>query len=299
MQKTLTATFPLLAAVLLWGSSFIALKTAMDAFHPMVVILARLVIASAVFLLLWPRIRPPKIERRDVPAILGMALFEPCLYFIFEGYAISYTTASQAGMITAILPLLVAVAARFVLGERTSPRTLFGFALSISGVVWLSAAAVDTEHAPNPALGNLLEFAAMCCATGYVISAKKLTAKYNSWFLTAVQAFAGAVFFTPFLALPGVPVPQVFPAIPTACLFYLGVVVSIGAYGLYNLGVSRVTANQSSVFINLIPVTAVVLGWLLLGETFTGQQMLASVLVFAGVFLSQDSSRRKRERIVK
>ena len=68
---------------------------------------------------------------------------------------------------------------------------------------------------------------------------------------------------------------------------YLGVLVTVGAYGLYNFGVSRLPASQASGFTNLIPVFTLLFAILILGESLNGMQMLAAALVFAGVLLSQ------------
>ena len=68
---------------------------------------------------------------------------------------------------------------------------------------------------------------------------------------------------------------------------YLGVIVTVGAYGLYNFGVSRLPASQASAFINLIPLFTLLLAAVLLGERLTGQQMAGAALVFVGVALSQ------------
>ena len=286
LAPTLAPTLALLAACILWGSSFIAMKVAVTNFHPLFVVFARMSIAAVAFLFLMRRFRAD-YRAGDWKLIALMALCEPCLYFVFEAYALQYTSASQAGMVTAILPLMVALGARLALGERTAGRTYAGFCLSIVGVVWLTGVAVQTENAPNPLLGNFLEFVAMCCATGYMVLLRHLSARYNAWFLTFTQAAVGAIFFLPAMALPGVQLPQELPLIPALCIVYLGLVISIGAYGLYNFGMSRVPAGQASAFVNLIPVVSVVLGCLLLGDTFTKQQMLAAVVVFAGVFLSQ------------
>ncbi|MCY1555114.1 EamA-like transporter family protein [compost metagenome] len=70
-------------------------------------------------------------------------------------------------------------------------------------------------------------------------------------------------------------------------MVYLGIVVTVGAYGLYNFGVSRLPASQASGFINLIPVFTLVFAMLLLGESLNAMQMLAAALVFVGVALSQ------------
>lgn len=284
--QNLVPTLALVGAMVLWGSSFIAMKVAVGAFHPMLVVFGRMAIAAVAFGAFAGRFRGV-YQKGDWKWIALMALCEPCLYFVFEAYALRYTSASQAGMITAMLPLMVALGARFFLGERTPGRTYAGFALSIAGVIWLTGGAAATEHAPDPFLGNTLEFLAMCVATGYMVALKMLTERYSAWFLTFMQALIGAVFFLPTLALPAVSLPDTIPLLPALCVVYLGLCITIGAYGLYNYGMSRLPAGQASAFVNLIPVITLVMGSALLGETFTGQQYLASVVVFAGVFLSQ------------
>ena len=159
--------------------------------------------------------------------------------------------------------------------------------MAIAGAVWLSLAGQATDQAPNPLLGNTLEFLAMATASGYMVTLRHLTRSYSPHFLTCFQAVIGFVFFLPMLALPSTHLPTEFPLLPTLGLVYMGTIVTLGAYGLYNYGASKLPASQASVSINLIPVFAVSMGWIWLGERLNGQQIAASVLVLAGVLLSQ------------
>ena len=78
----------LLLAVILWSSSFVALKLAFRAYDPMVVIFGRMLVASICFLIVSRRVTEALHYRRgDYKLILFMALCEPCLYFIFESRA--------------------------------------------------------------------------------------------------------------------------------------------------------------------------------------------------------------------
>ncbi len=293
-RTTLLPVICLVMAMVLWASSFVALKLAFEAYDPMVVIFGRMAVAGVCFLFIPGSLKGNSLRKSDLKLIAFMVLCEPCLYFLFETHAVRNTTASQAGMITAVLPLMVAVAASVFLHERVTRRTLAGFVVAIAGVVLLSASSIPSESAPHPVLGNFLEVLAMVCAIGYTITLKKLTERYSPLFLTALQAFVGSVFFFPFLMLPGTSLPTEFLPVPALSIVYLGIFVSIGAYGLYNFSVSRMPASQASAFVNLIPVFTVFLGWLVLGEKFTPLQYVASVMVFAGVFLSQDRSRNDR-----
>ena len=106
----------------------------------------------------------------------------------------------------------------------------------------------------------------MICATGYTLLLKKLTERYHPFFLTAMQAFAGALFYLPVMVLTARPLPVEFVPVPALSVVYLGIAVTMGAYGLYNFGVSRIPASQASAFVNLIPVFTVILGWMVLAR---------------------------------
>ncbi len=286
----------LVAAMIIWASSFIALKIAFSGYNPLFVIWGRLVIAAICFLFCLKVFRRNRYRRGDLKYLLLMAFFEPCLYFICEAKALENTSASQAGVITAMLPLLVAVAARFTLKEMISRRTLAGFIIAIIGAAWLSIGGHTTANAPNPAFGNFMEFLAMCCATGYTIAVKRLSSRYDPFALTAIQAFVGSIFFLPlaYLSTGGI-FPNHYHPAAFWSIIYLGVFVSLGAYGLYNFGISRIPANQASAFINLIPALTLLMGWFILNERLTASQLTACILVFLGVFLSQDRRSRPRK----
>ena len=284
----------LLTATVLWASSFIALKLAFRTYDPMFVIFGRMVVASACFLFFLPGfLKKLDYRRGDIRRITFMALCEPCLYFIFEAKAVVNTTASQMGMICATLPLIVAVVAWIFLKENISRRMVAGFFLAIVGACWLSISAEASHDAPNPALGNFYEFLAMVCAAGYITTCKYLTSRYSPFFLTAIQAFVGAVFFLPLALFPESSLPIAFEATATGAVVYLGAVVTLGAYGCYNYGVSKLPASQATAFINLIPVFTIIMGWLILGEKFNFMQYLAAAMVFAGVIISQDNTGRE------
>ncbi len=289
MKKTdLRATLALLAAMIIWSTSFIALKMTFRTYDSMFVIWGRQILASVLFLFVIKKLWKKCTYRKgDYKFLLLMAVFEPCLYFLFEAMAITNTTASQAGILTSTLPILVAIAAFFTLEEKTTPLTWLGFVIAIAGAALLSFYSEVTESAPNPMLGNFLEFCAMICAAGYTIVLKRLSRRYNPFFLTAVQCFIGSVFFLPFIFLKGRGFPAEFVLLPAMGIVYLGVIVTIGAYGLYSVGISRVKASTAAAFVNLIPVFTMFFGWILLNEKMNFMQYCGCGLIFTGVYLSQ------------
>ncbi len=291
-------TLGLLLAMVLWASSFIALKIAFRVYDPMVVIFARMAVASLCFLFFYRWFRNAvNFRSGDLKWILLMAFCEPCLYFIFEARALIHTSASQAGMITAMLPILVALSAGWLLKERVGRDTWIGSLTAVAGVCWLTLEGVPSTDAPDPVIGNIYEMLAMVCATGYTITLKHLSDRYSPLFLTAMQAFVGSIFFLPSLFLPATQLPLHFEPSAGLAVIYLGAVITLGAYGLYNYGVKHIPASQASAFVNLIPVFTVIMGWMMLDESFTPRQCLAAATIMAGVYISQRRQARPSEAV--
>ena len=295
IRSEFVPTLAVLGAVFLWGSSFPAMKLVVAVFDPMTVMWARMAVAMLVLVPLRRRLDFSGYRKGDWKRLLLMALFLPCLYFLLESNALILTTSSQAGIVAASLPLMVALGAWLMLGERMGSAAVAGLVAALGCVVWLTLVGAPQENAPNPFLGNGLEFLAMVCGSGYMLSARSLSGRYSPLTLTAVQMVAGFLFF-----LPGItgldplwtpdPTASLWPAILS--LAWLGGVVSLGAFGLFNYGVGRMEAGKASAFINLVPVVAVVLGWAWLGESLNGVQCLAAMGVLLGVALTQVAGRR-------
>ena len=282
----------LVLAMIIWGGSFVALKVSFRYFHPLFVVFMRQLLASIVFIpLVWKHFK--KIRKQDLKLLFLMSLFEPCIYYIFEAKALTLTSASQAGMITALLPVLVAIPSALFLKEHISKRTIAGFTLAIIGVIFLSLSGAATEESPNPVFGNFLEFLAMVSAAGYTVILKKLSSRYSPFFLTAVQAFMGTIFFAPVLLLIPESREMILTTQSVLVVAFLGLVVTIGAYGFYNFGTSKIPASQSAAFVNLIPVITIILSMLLLGERLAPLQYLAAILVIFGVIFSQDRTKEE------
>lgn len=281
------AVMALIMAMIVWASSFIALKISIGPIGPMSVIFGRMLIASCCFLYFLKDFIKLSFTKQDLKYIALMAFFEPCMYFIFEAKALQLTTAGQAGMITSMMPLITALGAGFVLKEVITKKLLLGSLLAVSGAVWLSLSASADENASNPLLGNTLEFLAMICGAGYAISIRYLSSKFSALFLTAIQAFLGAIFFLPFALWEYFTMPMDFNSEALLGVLYLGVFVTLGGYGLFNFALGRVPASKASVYVNLIPVFAVILAYIFLGERLNFVQTVASGIILLGVFISQ------------
>jgi len=277
-------------AMLLWASSFIALKIAFISYSPMFVIWARMLIATTCFIFFIKQVLRFEYRAGDWKLLLVMAALEPCLYFILEAEALQLTSASQAGTVTALNPLLVAFIAFFSLGEKISRRQLTGFLVSLLGVVALSMGSEANKSAPDPILGNFLEFLAMACAAGYSVLLKRFSQRYSPVFLTAFPAIIGLGFFSLFMGLQPLPTHINWQGI--GAIVYLGAAVTIGAYLCFNWAIAKVPVTVAGAFTNLIPVFTVFLAWLILDERLSAEQLVACVIVALGLYVSQTKQKQ-------
>ncbi len=288
----------LLLTMTLWSSSFIALKISLTAYTPLEVIAGRMLVASVFCLPLLKEMWLAMKDKKNLQILILAIIFEPCLYFLCESFSLRYTSASQAAMVLALVPLFIGLGAYFILKEYLEISAWIGFIIAILGIAWLTLGGEQTQSAPNPILGNVLEFGAVICAVGYTLCIRYLTQSIRPIVLTGAMAFGGAIFFVPLTFIPFNYEPLVldvqFPTwFPLFSIFYLGFMVSLIGYGGYNFALARLPAAKVAPYINLLPLITMIMGVLFLNEELDFNQYLASGLVVLGVIISQMSSNKK------
>ena len=282
--------FPRLAvlgAVILWGGSFSAMRTALDVLPAWTVMWLRMVIALICILPLIRTVRLDGYRPGDWKLLVPTVLLQPCLYFWLESSALSLTSSAQAGIISASVPLLVGFGAWLVFKESMRLATAAGLALSLAGVAVLSLSGQATDQAPAPLVGNTLELLAMACAAANMLLIRTLGRRYSPWSLTVLQVVTGCVFFSPGAVHLGAVSWDMFDQRLILTLLFLGAGVTLGAFSLYNWSITRMNATTAAAHINLIPVIAVGCGFFFLGETMTLVQLVAALTVLASVLMTQ------------
>lgn len=274
----------LAGAMALWASAFIAIKIALVDVSPFVLMSFRLMLGSSFFVLFWKFGIRKSIAIKDRWLLLVMSFFEPCLYFIFETKALQYTSASQAGVVFAFLPVLIMLFSYLIYHEKPSSLQCAGGVLAVAGVLILCFTGTPEAEASAPVLGNFLELLAMACAAIYTVLLKRLTGTYSPFFLAAIQSFTGAVFFLPFAAYEAVGGISIGLK-ATLAVLYLGLIVTAAAYILFNYGISKVSVAQGALYFNLVPIFTLLFSVLFLGENIYITQVLSMALVIAGVML--------------
>ena len=206
-------------------------------------------------------------------------------------YGVSMTSAVSAGVIMASIPAVVALLSRFMLGERIHPRTAWAIACAALGMVLLGTTQAGSTTPGGDTgkawLGNLLVFAAVLCEAAYAVIGKRLTATLGPRRITAVINLWGLLLATPLglAAAWDFDFAAVAPSLWVLLLFY-ALAASVWTVWLWMTGLRTIPASQGGVFTVMLPVSAAVIGVLVLGEPLHLSQAVAFLLALSGVVLA-------------
>ena len=277
-----------IVAMVLWGMSFVWSTQAYENLNPTTTIFLRLVVATIFFTaILFLFHLNEKINRKDLKLFALAAMFEPFLYFIFEGYGLKNTSPIIGSAIIALIPLVTPIAARIFLKERLTAMNIVGFIISFVGVIVLLLNK-DLEFTASPK-GILFLCGAVLVAVGYSIALIRLTKLYKPLTITWMQNIIGMIYFIPLALVMEHFQPSNFAnvggyIVPVVCL---GVFCSAIAYALWAFAFSKLGASRANVYSNLIPVFTAIFSYLLAIEGLTTNKIIGIVVVVAGLILSQ------------
>ncbi len=286
-HSRLQASLPVLAmlvAVALWGPSFVATKVALREAPPFTIAFLRFFVASSFLYPLWwvsnERAAVGAIRRHHL--LLG-GLVGVTFYFILENLGLQLTTASDAALLMAAIPVICLLAEAVWFGQAIPWRRGLGIIISILGVFLVIGQAPALGGGPQ-LLGDVLVVAAGLCWAAYSLLGRTLN-QYPKLTVVTHQTIYGMVMLSPF-ALLELARWQKLSLVASLSILYLGLMCSAITYLLYNYALKGLTASQVSTFLNLVPLIGVVTAILVLGEKIRLLQILGGVVILVGVVVS-------------
>jgi len=217
-----------------------------------------------------------------VESLFGNFLFSICML-----YGVSLSSALAAGVIMAALPAVVAILSRLFLKERITTRVALGIACAVAGIGLVSASRQGPAGGPDPVLGNLLLFGAVCCEATYVVVGKRLARDIGARRISALINLWGFALVAPlgFWQALGFDFGQVSPA-SWALLAGYSIAASVLTVWLWMTGLRHVDAATAGTFTVLLPISAGAVGVVFLGERFGTAQAAAFALALVGIVLA-------------
>ncbi|WP_147819731.1 DMT family transporter [Salidesulfovibrio onnuriiensis] len=282
--------FLLVLTMALWGGTWVAGRVLATHMAPLSASFLRFFSAS-VFLVLFVSHGQggfPKISWRLAPhaAFLGATGVFMYSWFFFKG--LQYSTAGRAALIVACIPVCISGLSALLYKERFGPVRIFGTLLSLCGVaVVLSNGNPMTLLRQGVSTGDLLILGCVAAWTAYSLGGRSAMKHLSP----PVAVMWSCLFGSAFLF---------FPALHTGlaediarasltdwgCILYLGVLATGLSYAWYYKGIQAIGPSRAGIFINLVPIFALLFASLMLGEALELSLLLGGCMVIAGVVLT-------------
>lgn len=289
MSSTRTrAILALILAMLVWGSAAVFMRTLALALSHENSLAMRYFLLSLINVagLLWfGSWRVPRADwpRFLVAGLLGMAIYN---WFVNAGYEL--VPAGIGTLVTMIEPLMIAIMASMVLGERITRFVLVGVVLAIFGALVLFWPDL-TSAAPATISFRGVGYLVLCCTAWsvYTIATKPLLARYDSFTVTAITMLVAAPLM---VGAASEPLPALMARLDARqwCeVVYLVLASGLGGTLLWNYGSKHLSSTAAGTFLYLIPVVAVTAGALILDEPVTVYVVAGGLLMLAGVAAAQ------------
>lgn len=268
-------------ACVLWGSSFLFAKIALEELDPGHVLLYRFGLTAALLIPVVARGR--SIPRRaDWPLFLvtGFLCVPATMLIQFEGLA--RTSVTSASLLVGTGTPLLALAAVLFDRERLGGRGWLAVLVSCVGIVVMVGRPV-----PGGAwVGDLLVFLSMAVAAAWVLLSRRLVQRYRPALASAWILLAGTATLVPIVWLREGPPPIVLSGGAWASLLTLAVACTVASFLLWNWAVARVPAGRAAPFLNLEPVVGAALGVAILGDPLLAGTLAGGALILGAAGLA-------------
>ncbi len=274
--------------IFIWSTTFISTKLLLTSFQPVEILFYRFVIGFIVLLAIAPH-RLKGTDRRQELTFMAAGLCGICLYYLLENIALTYTQASNVGVIISVAPFFTAILTHlFVKGEEKLKADFFiGFAVAMAGICLISFSGSRLQLNP---MGDVLALAAAVVWAGYAVLTRKISDFGYSVILTTRRVFFyGILFMIPALLFFDfqLGIERLRETENLFHILYLGLGASALCFVTWNFAVRVLGAVKTSIYIYMVPVVTAATSVLVLQERVTALAGAGILLTLAGLFLSE------------
>lgn len=278
-----------------WGGAFIAGKHVSDHLGSFAIAFLRFALA-AVFLLamVWRRYGMlPRPDRRQIMAILLLGATGVFAYNALFFKGLSLIEASRASVIIATSPVFIAIGSAAIFKEKLGWLRSLGVLLAILGAaVVVSRSDLRQVLAGGAGLGEVLIFGCVLSWAAYSLIGKTVMRDLSPLVAVCYSTVAGSValFIAACFAGLGSDVSRA-TALDWLAIIYMALFATVLSFVWFYEGIRTIGPTRASLCINFVPVFAVLLAFLLLGEPLTVSLALGTTLVLSGTYLTNTASR--------
>jgi drug/metabolite transporter (DMT)-like permease len=284
----------LLLMVTIWGANYTVVKVAFREMPYLAFNATRLVVASLAFVAVLGRDGWPRLTRRDWLQLAALGAIGHFIYQLLFMGGLSRTTVSNSALVVGCSPVVTSLVSAWVGHERVQKAQWAGVALSMAGVYLVVGRGAELHGAHL--VGDLLMLGAVCCWAVYTVGSRSLLTRMPPLVVTGLSTILGTLMYAP-IALPDLartPWPALSPGV-WAAILYASILSLNVSYLIWYTSVLRIGNVRTSAWSNLIPLIAIAIAALVLGERVTGATLAGAAAILSGVTLTRLASRAKVE----
>jgi drug/metabolite transporter (DMT)-like permease len=275
----------LLFTSLLWGGNFVVGKSLVEHASPVTLTTLRWLIAviSLVPIVLWKEKSLLPSRKAILPLIL-MGCTGVVLFNLFQFLALDFTSATNVGLISTLNMFSIALFSFLFIKEKINKFQFVSMFISLVGVLLvLSKGHFEMLFSIGFNSGDLFMVAAVCVWGLYSVCSKWAMKYTTPLMATLYSGVFGVIVLIPFnvheFTITNINVPFV------QSVLYTGVISTVVCMLLWNIGVQKIGATTSGIFLNFNPIFTAIIAYIWLGERITWIQGVGSLIVIAGCLL--------------
>lgn len=273
-----------------WGSAFIAGKIAIQSFEPATIAFFRFLGASVLlFPLMWYKEKDkPKPTKKDWYLFVLLGLTGIAFYNIFFFLASKHAPVIKSSLFIAANPVLIIILSALFLKEKISKNQVVGLILALVGIVFIITNGdfnilLSMDFEPI----DLILVGAVICWALYSVIGRVVLRKFSAIVSTTYAVAFGTLILLPF-AVVETSIDDIMSSTLATWLAigHMSIFVTVISFIIYYYGIQQIGAAKASIFINFMPISAVILASVFLGETLTFPHLLGALFVLSGITLS-------------
>jgi drug/metabolite transporter (DMT)-like permease len=291
----------LVLLVMVWGVNYSVLKRVFDEVPPMAFNAMRFSLASAALVggIAVARRRARRrgsgdslfytsaqLTRRDRLDLLWLGLVGHCAYQLCWSTGLPLTSVASSALIMATTPALVATGSAIVGHERLRPLHWTGLAVSLLGVVLVVGEGASTEH--GSLRGDVLMGGAAICWAIFTLGGRRLIARHSPLYVSGTTTAIGTLTYS-LLAVPSIARVE-WPEVSTFvwwAVAYSGLLSVAAAYLIWYSAIQRIGPARTAIYANVVPIAAMGVAAIWLGERLTPGRIGGAAAVLTGVVLTR------------
>ncbi|MCI8895308.1 MAG: DMT family transporter [Lachnospiraceae bacterium] len=286
-KKTTVGHITALITIVIWGTTFISTKILLADFTPIEILFFRFLLGLLVLIAVYPKRLGIKDKKQEL-TFAAAGLCGICLYYLLENIALTYTMASNVGVIISVAPFFTAILSHVFLRTEENLKAGFivGFVVAMTGICFISFNSRELELNPG---GDILALAAALVWAIYSLLTRKISSYGYNTIQTTRRVFTYGIFFMlPFLFVFDFSLDVQRFAKPEYALnlIYLGLGASALCFVTWNYAVKVLGAVKTSVYIYIVPVITVITSVLVLKEEITWKAGIGAGFTLIGLYLS-------------